>query len=358
MKINWYRHLALAINFGVMSSLSTSYYYFNKGKHLTQASFSDYIFSKNALLSFLITMCIYGTNVATSLLLSFYLDKREQKTQVPLSRKVRNILFFSNGLVVSIVSYYFFLSVLLWFFYKVPFQSFYAGENLHFSDFLGVVLISFFIIMIVFVFSYHDQLRVLEIKNKEMEIALQKSQIAHMKEQLSPHFLFNNLNVLISTIQEDPVKAEQFARSFSKIYRYVLERLDYASCALEEEVAFIQDYVYLLNVRYDQAVDFKISDEVAQWGATQIPTLSLQLLIENVIKHNAIPSEGKIAVTLSVVDGNLVMSNEKYAKPKSEDSTGLGLQNLSNRCQLLFHKKVEIEEIANHFTVRIPLHSK
>ncbi|MGG5505486.1 MULTISPECIES: sensor histidine kinase [unclassified Myroides] len=358
MKINWYRHLVLVVVFGVITSLSTSYYYYTKTKDITEASFSDYLFSKNAMLSFVITLCIYGTNVLSSFLLGLLLDRKERENQTPLNRRVKNSLFFINGLIVSIVSYYFFLSVLLWGMYHVPFRSFYARENLHFSDFLGVLLVSFFIILIVFVFSYSDQLRILEIKNKEMEIELQKGQIAHLKEQLSPHFLFNNLNVLISTIQEDSVKAEQFARSFSKIYRYVLERLDSASCTLEEEVAFIQDYIYLLNVRYDQAIDFQLSDEVAQWGGVQIPTLSLQLLIENVIKHNAIPSQGKILVTLSVVDGNLVMSNEKYAKPKPEDSTGLGLLNLSNRCQLLFHKKVEIEDEAHHFTVRIPLYSK
>ncbi|MDM1043872.1 histidine kinase [Myroides sp. 1354] len=358
MKINWYRHLILAVNFGIVSSLSTSYYFYTKTKQVTEASFSDYLFSKNAMLSFLITLSIYGANVLTSLLLSYFLDRREQKTQVPLSRKLRNILFFANGLCVSVLSYYFFLSVLLWIFYQMPFQSFYSGKNLHLSDFLGVLLISFFIIMIVFVFSYNDQLRVLELKNKEMEIALQKSQIAHMKEQLSPHFLFNNLNVLISTIQEDPVKAEQFARSFSKIYRYVLERLDDSSCALAEEVAFIRDYIYLLNVRYDQAIDFQIDDAITPWEEVQIPTLSLQLLIENVVKHNTIPSQGKLVVVLSVEDGNLVMRNEKYGKPKLEYSTKLGLKNLSKRCQLLLQKEIEIEDEVDYFSVKIPLFSQ
>lgn len=358
MKINWYRHSVLAINFGVMSSLSTSYYFFNKTKHLSHASYTDYLFSKNAWLSFLITVCIYGANVGASILLDLLLNKINRKRKIPLSRMVRNILFFTNGLFVSIVSYYFFLSLFLWFFFQVPFQSFYTTEHLHLSDFLGVILVSFFIIMIVFVFSYNDQLRALELKNKEMEIALQKSQIAHMKEQLSPHFLFNNLNVLISTIQEDPIKAEQFARSFSKIYRYVLERLDNSSCSVGEEVAFIKDYIYLLNVRYDQAIDFLIDDEVTNWGEVQIPTLSLQLLIENVVKHNAIPSEGKITVTLKVEKEHLVMENQKYSKPKQEYSTGVGLSNLSRRCQLLFKREIEIKDLIASFSVSIPLQKK
>lgn len=357
MKINWCRHLVLALNFGIMSSLSTSYFYFKKSKNITDASYLDYLFSKNALLSFLITLLIYGANVWATVGLTYLLNKRDQKAEIPLSRKMRNILFFSNGLVISLVSYYFFLGILLRIFHQVPFQTYYAGENLHFGDLLGVFFVSLFIIMIVFAFSYNDQLRVLELKNKEMEIALQKSQIAHMKEQLSPHFLFNNINVLISTIQEDPEKAEQFARSFSKIYRYVLERLDHSSCTLADELTFIEDYVYLLNVRYDQAIDFQIAEDVLQWKEAEVPTLSLQLLIENVVKHNAIPSEGKILVRLSIENGSLVMRNEKLNRPRPEYTSGVGLQNLSRRCLLLFQKEIHIEDLETSFSVSIPLHS-
>lgn len=356
--INWKRHVVLSLNFAVISSMSASYYYFSKTKDLTQAPYWEYLFSKNAMLSFLITLCIYGANIGTSLALDAILNKREQKTKVLWSRKVRNFLFLTNGFIVSILSYYFFLSIFLKLFFQVPFQSFYSSENLHLSDLLGVVLVSFLIIMIVFVFSYNDRLRVLELKNKEIEIALQKSQIAHMKEQLSPHFLFNNLNVLISTIQEDPEKAEQFARSFSKIYRYVLARLDESSCVLSDELAFIQDYVYLLNVRYDQAIDFEIAAEVNQWGEVEVPTLSLQLLIENVIKHNTIPSQGKINVRLSIENERLVMRNQKFTKPKQEYNSGLGLQNLSKRCQWLYQKEIVIDDSADSFSVHIPLFKK
>lgn len=358
MCVNWYRHITLAVSFGVVSSMSTSYYYFNKARHVTDFSYVDYLFSKNALLSFLITLLIYGANVATTLLLNFMLNKRDQKAKIPLRRNLRNIVFFANGLLVSIFSYYFFLSVLLWAFYDVSFSSFYSGRNLHLADLLGVVLISFFIILIVFVFSYNDQVRLLELKNKEMEIALQKTQIAHMKEQLSPHFLFNNLNVLISTIQEDSAKAEQFARSFSKIYRYVLERLDDTSCALADELLFIKDYVYLLNVRYDNAIDFHIDKEVMQNSEVQVPTLSLQLLIENVVKHNTIPSEGKLRIELKMEGDYLVLWNEKSGKPNQVYSSGVGLQNLSKRCQLLVKKEIEIQDVTDGFSVKIPLYSK
>lgn len=351
MVVNWRRHITLSTAFAVVSSLIVTYFYFTNRDIGIGEMLSSGRYWKNVVFSFLLSILIYGANLVANTLLCLVLDKRDVKVGVPLSRKFRNVAYFINGLFTSIVSYYILLNLLLWLFFGVPIK----WESLQISNFLSVTVISLFILLVVFVLSYHDQLRLLEIKNKEMEIALQKSQIESMKEQLSPHFLFNNLNVLISTIQEDPVKAEQFARSFSKIYRYVLEKLDHTSCALSDELAFIKDYVYLLNVRYDNAIDFEISDEVEKYVDIPLPTLSLQILIENVVKHNTIPSEGKIKVLLKIEEEGLVLWNERCAKPKQVDSAGVGLQNLSKRSQLLFKQEIEIRDSEDSFSVRIPL---
>lgn len=351
MVVNWRRHITLSTAFAVVSSLIVTYFYFTNRDIGIGEMLSSGRYWKNVVFSFLLSILIYGANLVANTLLCLVLDKRDAKVGVPLSRKFRNVAYFINGLITSIVSYYILLNLLLWLFFGVPIK----WESLQINNFLSVTVISLFILLVVFVLSYHDQLRLLEIKNKEMEIALQKSQIESMKEQLSPHFLFNNLNVLISTIQEDPVKAEQFARSFSKIYRYVLEKLDHTSCALGDELAFIKDYVYLLNVRYDNAIDFEISDEVEKYVDVPLPTLSLQILIENVVKHNTIPSEGKIKVLLKIEEEGLVLWNERCAKPKQVDSSGVGLQNLSKRSKLLFKEDIEIRDLAESFSVRIPL---
>ncbi|MDM1346208.1 histidine kinase [Myroides marinus] len=355
MVVNWRRHIVLASIIGILTSLAISYYSFQDKGMTFGEMLVNYRFIKNTFFSFVLSILIYATNVLTSSFVCMLMDRRDAKNSLPMSKMYRNIVFFINGVLTSVFSYYIFLGTLLNLFYDIPFSKFFSGNHLQFGNFLGIVLLSVFILLIVFTFAYHDQLRLLEIKNKEMEIALQKSQIESMKEQLSPHFLFNNLNVLISTIQEDPVKAEQFARSFSKIYRYVLEKLDHTSCALGDELAFIKDYVYLLNVRYDNAIDFEISDEVEKYVDILLPTLSLQILIENVVKHNTIPSEGKIKVLLKIEEGGLVLWNERCAKPKQVDSAGVGLQNLSKRSQLLFKQEIEIRDSEDSFSVRIPL---
>ncbi|EPH08302.1 histidine kinase [Myroides odoratimimus] len=355
MVINWRRHILLATSFGLILSLMISYYSFqDKGMSFFEL-FGNARFQKATFSSFVLSVLIYLSNFITSTLVCWGIERREKKIKGRLSKKVSNIAFFINGIITSVIAYYLFLAIMLNIFYGLSFKDFYNGDHMRFGNFLAIVLISVFILLVVFIFAYNDQLRLLELKNKEIEIELQKSQIESMKEQLSPHFLFNNMNVLISTIQEDPVKAEQFARSFSKIYRYVLERLDNTSCALSDEVAFIKDYVYLLNVRYDNAIDFRISDEVMHYSDIQVPTLCLQILIENVVKHNIIPSDGKISVILTVEDNGLVLWNERCAKPKQVDSTGLGLQNLSKRSLLLFKQDIVIKDLEDSFSVRIPL---
>ena len=355
MVFNWRRHIVLASSFGVFTSLVISYYnYQNKGMSFVEL-FTNYGFLKNLLFSFILSVLIYGANLFTSVLLWRVMDKRVKIFGVSLTSMLKNTVYFINGIITSVLSYYLFLGMMLNLFYAVTFQDFYKGNHFNFGNFLGVILLSVFILLIVFAFTYNDQIRILALQNKEMEIALQKSQIESMKEQLSPHFLFNNLNVLISTIQEDPLKAEKFARSFSKIYRYVLEKLDATSCTLADELSFIKDYVYLLNVRYDNAIAFEVAKEVAAYNDVHLPTLSLQILIENVVKHNTIPSDGKIKVLLRIEDGELVLWNEKSAKPKQVDSSGLGLLNLSKRCELLCGKDISISDLVDSFSVNIPL---
>ncbi|WP_410878946.1 sensor histidine kinase [Myroides sp. DW712] len=355
MIVNWYRHLVLAVSLGILISLAISYYSFYDSALSLGEILVNPQFVKNTFFSFVLSLLIYASNVLMSLVVSGALNKRERKTGVVLSQRLRNTLYFFSGIITSIVTYYLFLGLLLQLFFNLPFADFWQGNHFRLGNFLGVVLVSVFILLLVFAFAYHDQLRILELKNKEMEITLQKNQIERMKEQLSPHFLFNNLNVLISTIQEDAVKAEQFARSFSKIYRYVLERLDATSSTLADELKFSQDYVYLLNVRYDNAINFHLAEEVYEYSNVLIPTLSLQLLLENVVKHNSIPSEGKISIALCIVDGGLKVWNEKYTKPKQEYTSELGLKNLSSRCQVLMQQEIRIEETAREFSVIIPL---
>lgn len=211
----------------------------------------------------------------------------------------------------------------------------------------------------MFAFTSYVKLKNLAIRNEQIEVALRKAEIASLKEQISPHFLFNNLNVLIGTIQEDPPKAEQFVRSFIAIYRYVLEQIDSGRAKVEDEMRFVRAYMYLINVRYESAIDLKIDERVEAWYSCEIVSLSMQVLVENIVKHNAIPPHQKLLVKVEVENGEfLVISNEKFFKNQSVYSTRLGLKNLNTRYQLESGKNIVIEETAEEYKVKLPILKK
>lgn len=353
--INWRRHLLLACSIGLLISCAISFFSFQNSQMTLTELLGDIKFLKYTFFSFVISVMIYAANMLTSWFLSLILKRLKVSKGDLLHRPLYNVVFFVNGILTSVVSYYVFLGGFLFLFYDVPVVEYFTKGYLSLQNLFGVLFLSIFILMIVFVFTYYDQLKLLDIKNKEIEIALHKSQIERMKEQLSPHFLFNNMNVLIGTIQEDPIKAEHFARCFSEIYRYVLEQLDSEVSYLSGELKFIQDYIYLLNVRYDNAIDFQIQKEVFKYQDIQVPTLSLQLLIENVVKHNVIPTQGVIHVGLNIEDKGLVVWNQKYAKPNKVYSSGVGLKSLSFRSQKVFGQDIQIKDVDQRFSVRIPL---
>lgn len=156
-------------------------------------------------------------------------------------------------------------------------------------------------------------------------------QYAALTSQINPHFLFNCLNALSSLIQTDPEKAIVFTREFSRIYRYVLDSRDRLIVSLKEELSFLNSYLYLQKIRFDKGLipDIKIDAECLQLF---LPPLSLQLLVENAIKHNEISEENPLFLTIRGTYEQLTVSNNYNPIKKSAfDAGGLGLKNLTDR---------------------------
>jgi sensor histidine kinase YesM len=161
-----------------------------------------------------------------------------------------------------------------------------------------------------------------------------KSELESMKQQINPHFLFNSLNTLIDLIEEDQRKAVGFVRVFSNLYRVVLQSSRRDFVFLKDELAFLNDYWELLKIRFDRAVHLTvtISDEMRK---VQIPPLSLQLLIENAVKHNKATSDNPLRIEVYESNDTLVIQNNINPKPFVSYSEGLGLINLQKRFSLL-----------------------
>ncbi len=178
-----------------------------------------------------------------------------------------------------------------------------------------------------------------------------------LKNQIDPHFLFNSLNVLTSLIGENPKQAEKFTTKLSKIYRYVLEQRNKELIPLEEELRFARAYMELLQMRFEDAVQFNIPSEVSNSELKIVP-LSLQLLLENAVKHNVVSSSKPLEINIFEENGFLKISNNINPKETLGKSTKVGLRNIADRYGLITSKCVEITSNNKTFTVSLPLLTK
>lgn len=199
--------------------------------------------------------------------------------------------------------------------------------------------------------------RELEKSVKEKEMLKRESlyaQLDALKTQVNPHFLFNNLNTLVSIIPEDPKRAVDFVQQMSKVYRHILEVKDEHSISLKEELDVLKAYAFLLKTRFGDNLEISINVPEEKLNRKIIP-LSLQILMENAIKHNIVSSEKPLRIDVFAENGQLVVSNNLQKKNQLNESTGIGLDNIRNRYKLLSDRKVEVQENGSIFTVSIPL---
>lgn len=182
-----------------------------------------------------------------------------------------------------------------------------------------------------------------------------QSQLDGLKSQVNPHFLFNSLNTLVYLIPEDPTRAVQFVERMAKVYRYILEIQDKPLISLGEELAFLKSYFFLLQARFGDNLRVEFDTPVCTSVQWQVVPLALQLLLENVIKHNIISSDKPLTITCRVEADSFIMTNNLQRKHQVSPSTQVGLQNIMNRYAFFTDRTVTISETAEHFSVTLPL---
>jgi len=180
------------------------------------------------------------------------------------------------------------------------------------------------------------------------------AQLDALRTQVNPHFLFNNLNTLISLIPENPKHATDFVQQLSKVYRHILEVKDEKSILLRDELAVLEAYAFLLQTRFGNNLTVNINIPREKLDKKIVP-LSLQLLMENAIKHNIVSADKPLHITVFTENGSLVIDNNLQVKKQISESTGIGLENIRNRYKLLGDKPVNVTETETNFTVSIPL---
>ena len=175
-----------------------------------------------------------------------------------------------------------------------------------------------------------------------------------LKNQINPHFLFNALNTLASLIEEEPQIASRFVQKLSSVYRYLLSQRDKELVSLGEELDFLKSYIFLYQIRFGE--NFRVEINIApQWLHKEIVTLSLQMLLENAVKHNVISKEKPLVVNISIADNKLCVCNNLQVKTILTESNGIGLQNIKSRYAILSEETVEIKVSNDNFLVCLPL---
>ncbi|MVM31435.1 histidine kinase [Spirosoma sp. HMF4905] len=201
----------------------------------------------------------------------------------------------------------------------------------------------------------YKRLEDIRVKAEQLKQEATQAQFMALKNQVNPHFLFNSLSILSSLIEPNPKLSIQFVGQLAKAFRYILEQRETNYIKLHDELTFTNAYTFLLHIRFGEKL--KITTDVSSGTATKysIAPLTLQLLIENVVKHNQMSSEEPLQVIIKTEGDYLLITNLIRLRPQKEVSTGLGLKNITDRYRLLTSRPVWFGDQNGMFMVKIPL---
>lgn len=203
--------------------------------------------------------------------------------------------------------------------------------------------------------AFFEKWRTLAIEAENLKKENLQSQLEALKSQVNPHFLFNSLNSLSAMIADEPGKAEIFLDEMSKVYRYMLRNNEEGLTSLDDEILFIQSYFHMLKTRYGDGLELEIRiDE--QYLSHQLPPLTLQMLVENAVKHNMILKESPLHILIMTTNtGKLVVNNNMQLKTTHVLSNKVGLHNIVNKYQLLGQENIIVNDVGREFSVILPL---
>ncbi|MBS2212284.1 histidine kinase [Carboxylicivirga mesophila] len=263
----------------------------------------------------------------------------------------------TRGRVLFLLSFsiiWFLLAIMMAHYFKPWIES---GEPMapvayNVSLIIAILFVTIYVVLL-FAYNYHQSLSVVMLEVERLQQDKLKQDYRALQDQINPHFLFNNLSTLIAIIRHDKEAAIRFAINFSDVYRYVLESNKHRSIKLIDELKFLKAYGALHQERLKEGlvVEHHFDEEYYNW---HLPPLSMQLLLENAVKHNVATKASPLKMKMYTKDGKVVVSNNINAKTTTY-STNTGLSNLRERYKLLTNKEVVIIKNGNEFRVELPL---
>lgn len=304
-----------------------------------------------------------GKNFLYTILYSVTLGYANQMVFKYLDKVFANERFSFKRIVVGFLSSFvvtIFVIFLLRVFIEVvlegnSIENYWRNENL--ANYVFAFVMTFIVLLSFYAFYIYKAYSDSKVKEQKIIAGTASAQFESLKNQIDPHFLFNSLNVLSSLIEENPENAQRFTTSLSKIYRYVLEQKDKELVSVAEELTFAKTYMNLLKMRFENSLFYEIPETEINPEAKVVP-LSLQLLLENTVKHNVVSEQRPLHIRIFMQDNYLVIENNYQKKEVLQDRQGVGLQNIINRYGIITNRKVLIEQNEKVFTVKIPILTK
>ena len=218
-----------------------------------------------------------------------------------------------------------------------------------------IVIAALFVTNLYEIFYLKEQQQDIEKRAEQLNIAKTHAELVALKNQIDPHFLFNSLNTLSYLISSDPTNARLYNDTLAKVYRYILINREKNLVSAADEIEFLSNFFYLLKIRFDNAVNMVIEIKSLSAEELFLPPISLQILLENAIKHNELSCANPFTINVTVSSGYVVIKNRIIQKAYIPASTGTGLHNLDNRYKLLTGKNIIVYKNNEHFTVKLPL---
>ncbi len=217
------------------------------------------------------------------------------------------------------------------------------------------LLLSFICVSFLYFLHYQERWSKAQVKAANLEKENSKAQLHALQTQVNPHFLFNNLNTLQSLIHEENHQAQDFLIELSQLYRYLLNKADSEVVSLEEELEVAQKFNYLIEQRFGSHYQCDIRVDSKDLNTKFLPPFTLQILLENVVKHNRIDDDHQVLCVIEAKEDWVKVRNNRHLKTSSYASNKIGLENLRQRFEILSNQAIKVEETTEEFIVTIPL---
>ena len=296
------------------------------------------------LYSFIVSVSVFIVNIKT-----FNWLRRKYSWERKPVQRISSEILVTNFNAVIIVSIFALIFSLLF--------NHFGNQKLSvvlFNNIIVGIIINTFAISILEGYFYFKQWKISLIQTEQLKRENIKSQFEVLKNQIDPHFLFNSMNTVYSLIDTHPDRAKEFISKFSKTYRHVLDVKEKVVVSLKEEIEFLNSYIFLQKIRYEGNLEISINID-AQRLNNYIQPLSLQMLVENAIKHNIISEKTPLKIKIFNNNDSLIVRNNLQPKDSINESTKTGLNNLTERYKHISEKAPEFYVKDNEYVAEIPL---